>query len=280
MRQYRRLLVEAGQASPPGIASLINKILDQNLGNVPVSSLDVGCGLGTQMQRLKSFSKERYKKTTGLDWSPATVKMHSSTDIYDDVKLADSSALPFEDKQFDLSISMENLEHLYGNLSVESLKEMARVSNYIVISTPLPHQVINFSFLKDELLAANLDKLPLTLHDYVCLESAIHKSTLFPSSLTDAGFVRLESNHGVYFGESRKIDFEKIISLGIEDDENELDSLSPEDLKKRYIDLLVKSASLHDRIVSHDAFSFEKSALSGLDYRRLLKLFIPPIFLK
>jgi|TARA_B110000908_G_scaffold170185_1_gene229013 hypothetical protein len=53
MRQYRRLLVEAGQASPPGIASLINKILDQNLGNVPVSSLDVGCGLGTQMQRLK-----------------------------------------------------------------------------------------------------------------------------------------------------------------------------------------------------------------------------------
>ena len=205
--------------------------------------------------------------------------MHSSTDIYDDVKLADSSALPFEDKQFDLSISMENLEHLYGNLSVESLKEMARVSNYIVISTPLP-QVINFSFLKDELLAANLDKLPLTLHDYVCFESAIHKSTLFPSSLTDAGFVRLESNHGVYFGESRKIDFEKIISLGIEDDENELDSLSPEDLKKRYIDLLVKSASLHDRIVSHDAFSFEKSALSGLDYRRLLKLFIPPIFLK
>lgn len=170
VRAPRLQLTTAGQASPPELGEKVAALLKsffaaENLESVSI--LDVGCGLGHQMALIKERCPGAFGYVAGVDWSPATVQRHNSSEdpIYDEVVLCSSDRLPHEGKRFDLALSMENLEHLYEQDSVSAISEMMRVAKFIVISTPPPSDCINFRWLYPELVEAVLDDVPLTGHD-------------------------------------------------------------------------------------------------------------------
>ena len=69
------------------------------------------------------------------------VERHS---IYDELLLADSAALPLDDRSVDTSLSMENLEHLFPDEVPAAVAELVRIAKRrVVISTPAPWTVIN-----------------------------------------------------------------------------------------------------------------------------------------
>lgn len=56
----------------------------------------------------------------------------------------------------------------------------ARIAKFRIITTPLPQACVKHSWLYREIVEAVLGPVPLGKPDYICLESALHKSTLFP----------------------------------------------------------------------------------------------------
>jgi hypothetical protein len=145
----------------------------------------------------------------GLDIFPATVNFHKNRNIYDFIISGDSARIPVNSESYDISLSMENLEHLYNMESIKSIKEMKRISNNIIITTPKPKNVIFFEWLHQELHNAFNDNVPLTFYDFKCLESAVHKSVLFENSMIDANFISTNNGHGFYFGNSKEININK-----------------------------------------------------------------------
>lgn len=209
-----------------------------------------------------------FSKIEGVDWSPATVEKHNKdcNSIYNKVTLCHSGKLPFIDNEFDIAISMENLEHLYANQSIFAIKEMARIAKYILITTPIPPDCINFSWVYPELVEAVNDAIPLTERDFICLESAVHKSTIFPPSMEKAGFSNEIEAHGIYFGESGKINIDLIECVGMEQDDITIyakgkNSLDAVDFKDLYVKVLAKSARLHQTIVEHRLYTPPKLGL-------------------
>jgi hypothetical protein len=184
--------------------------------------------------------------------------------IYTEVSLCDSSKLPFKDNAFDIALSMENLEHLYGSCCLSSLNELKRIAKHIIITTPLPADVINFSFLYQEIIDAVLDEVPLAYNDYICLESAVHKSVIYPKSMINAGFLLESRKHGIYYGRSELLKLDLIKYDAIEHSDNE-------NYKYKYINLLAKSASLHTQIVNHEFYEIpEQIPTSPCLFRKLL----------
>lgn len=266
MRQYRHQLTTSGQASPPSLGHAVAKILQHNFSITLQSArkmtlVDIGCGLGHQMSLIKNELPTLFSDIQGVDWSPATVEFHQQDpgSPYNAVQLCHSKKLPFADGQFDIALSMENLEHLYGNDSIDAIRELARIARYVLISTPLPHDCINFNWIYPEVIEAILDPIPLTRHDYSCLESAVHKSTLYQKSMTDAGFTVYPSTHGFYFARSADILVDAIEAEGIchvsaETFARNFPDQDSVDYKNLYIQLLAQSADLDRRIRSNRLF--------------------------
>jgi 2-polyprenyl-3-methyl-5-hydroxy-6-metoxy-1,4-benzoquinol methylase len=97
------------------------------------SILDVGCGEGFTLNRLKE--KGTYKKLEGIEYLPAAIELGKKT--YPDIKITQGSIyeLPYKDNSFDLVLCTEVLEHL--DKPQDALRELVRVSNkYLVISVP------------------------------------------------------------------------------------------------------------------------------------------------
>ncbi len=247
MRDYRHRLVTAGQSSPlylSDVPMLWLEKLAQTLGR-QLSVLDVGCGLGDQMRRIRERLPQALARVGGVDWSPATVRFHASSGIYDEMLPADSAALPAADQSWDVALSMENLEHLYGEQSVAAIRELARVARCVIITTPLPRDVVNRPWLHGEIAEAQADPLPLPAQEFVCLESAVHKSALDPESMAEAGFTLVQTTpaHGHYFAMAAELKPERIRCLGI-------DEVAPagDDHRERYVALLRASLALGDRL--------------------------------
>lgn len=245
-RNYRRRLVQEGQSSPPYLCEWVVQTIS-NIEKSSLSIIDIGCGLGHQMARIKNQLDNCFQWVEGIDWSPATYEYHqnNAASPYDKVKLCSSEKLPYDDQSFDIALSMENMEHLYGLKSIEAIQEMARIAKYILITTPHPSHVINKAWLSREMPEARQDDEPLNDRDYRCLESAVHKSVLFPSSMLEAGFTYWDGGrgekHGYYFANSNKIDSSKIRAIGI--DEQVQDS-KEKDFRKHYVNLLQNSFQL------------------------------------
>ncbi len=88
--------------------------------------LDVGCGDGQLLKRLDEY------EAIGCDASEVAVSLAGSCAV-----CADSSNLPFKDKQFDLVICSQVLEHLDDTGFFRTIEELRRVSNrYLIISVP------------------------------------------------------------------------------------------------------------------------------------------------
>jgi SAM-dependent methyltransferase len=109
--------------------NLLNLISAKNLDSI----LDVGCGEGFTLNRLKEHGIG--KRLEGLEYSIDAIKLGKKT--YPDIKIkqGDIYNLPYEDNFFDLVLCTEVLEHL--DYPQKALKELIRVSNkYLVVSVP------------------------------------------------------------------------------------------------------------------------------------------------
>lgn len=97
------------------------------------SVLDVGCGEGFTLKRLKA--KKIGKVFKGVDLEKEAIRLGRRENPKLDLNIGDIYNLKFKDNSFDLVISTEVLEHL-EKPSI-ALKELARVSKkYILLSVP------------------------------------------------------------------------------------------------------------------------------------------------
>jgi ubiquinone/menaquinone biosynthesis C-methylase UbiE len=214
MRKYRVDITNMGQSSPLELNKYVETLLD-NL-NLDKKSIicDIGCGIGKQCEILKNKFDCRFY---GIDFSPATVSYLKDKNIFDEVFLASSDTLPIGTKSCEVAISMENLEHLYEEQVLNALKELIRVSNHVIITTPRPQDCMYMPWLSYEILEATNDHIPLNERDYICLESCVHKSIVFPKSMKKCGFnVAVWSGLSmVYYGKSSEINLEHLEFIGI-----------------------------------------------------------------
>lgn len=109
------------------------------------SILDVGCGEGFTLNRLKENGIG--KKLKGLEYSKNAIKLGRK--IYPDIKIIQGSIykLPYKNNSFDLVLCTEVLEHLED--PKKALKELARVSKkYLLLSVPNEPYFMLANFLR------------------------------------------------------------------------------------------------------------------------------------
>jgi len=98
-----------------------------------ISILDVGCGEGFTLNRLKANNIG--EKLEGIEYSEDAIVIGKK--IYPEIKITKGNIykLPYKDNSFDLVLCTEVLEHLEN--PEEGLRELIRVSKkYLVISVP------------------------------------------------------------------------------------------------------------------------------------------------
>jgi len=233
------------------------------------------------MTNIKASLPNYFSRVEGIDWSPSTVEYHKNNNFepYNNVALCKSDRLPYEDREFDICLSMENLEHLYGQVSIDALREMQRVSRHVIITTPSPEHVVNFDFLHQEIKEAVDDLLPLTYREFICLESAVHKSVLLPKSMIKAGFRQFGSpSHSFFWAKSDDISLDNVRCVGIRERNSApriANANNETDYRKDYIVLLADSIGLDAQIKPYKtyglrAMTYRLRAILNSAYLRLL----------
>jgi SAM-dependent methyltransferase len=97
----------------------------------PKRALEVGCGEGVIAGKLQ----DRFDEVVALDLPDAGLRRDWQAYHGPRFLHADAHALPFEDRQFDLVVAVEVLEHLTD--PVKGLRELARVGRrHLVVSVP------------------------------------------------------------------------------------------------------------------------------------------------
>jgi len=93
--------------------------------------LDVGCGLGVYVRKLRAFSSEVY----GVDID--TDKVAQTQQELEHIFLAPAEELPFLDEYFDVVLMHEVLEHVQDDVrAVREAHRVVRVGGRIVIFVP------------------------------------------------------------------------------------------------------------------------------------------------
>ena len=243
LREYRTKITQIGQNSP----LYLNKVVSDIIKDIDHSIIvDIGCGNGKQCELFKNKFKAKF---IGVDFSPATINYLNKEKIFDEVYLCSSDKLPLNDKSSNISLSMENLEHLYTDQVYNALSELIRISEYVIITTPAPEYCMNLNWLIPEINEAYQDNIPLTEHDYICLESAVHKSTIYPESMKKCGFEISSFNESmIYHGKTNNIDLNHLLFDGIKRPNLDLN------YKDKYLSLLNKCVAFKIKIV--DCFIF------------------------
>lgn len=109
--------------------NLLNLIASKKVDSI----LDVGCGEGFTLNRLKEHGIGKHLE--GIEYLKDAIELGKKT--YPDIKITEGSIynLPYKDNFFDLVLCTEVLEHLEE--PEKALKELIRVSKkYLVISVP------------------------------------------------------------------------------------------------------------------------------------------------
>src|SRR5260221_7146467 len=113
---------------------LFYKVLFYKLKELhPKTVLDVGCGEGFTLARLK---KEKIgEKLEGIEYLDEAIKLGKINNPGIEIKKGTIYELPYKDNSFDLVICTEVLEHLVD--PIKALEEMVRVSkHYCLLSVP------------------------------------------------------------------------------------------------------------------------------------------------
>jgi 2-polyprenyl-3-methyl-5-hydroxy-6-metoxy-1,4-benzoquinol methylase len=119
---------------------VVRKLIDRFYGKVgalvgpldPGTVLDAGCGEGETLERLDGLLSA---SVTGIDLNPESVEFAAKRIPSGDFRVADLTALPFEDDSFDLVLCLEVLEHIPD--PAPALAELSRVCRgSIVLSVP------------------------------------------------------------------------------------------------------------------------------------------------
>lgn len=93
--------------------------------------LDVGCGLGTYVKKLRAFSEEVY----GVDIDPD--KVAQAQEELEHIHLAPAEALPFPDAYFDVVLLHEVLEHVVDDRqAVCEAYRVTKVGGRVVVFVP------------------------------------------------------------------------------------------------------------------------------------------------
>lgn len=114
------------------------------------SILDVGCGEGFTLSRLKE--KGIGKKLKGLEYSKEAIELGRKT--HPDIEIIQGSIykLPYKNNSFDLVLCTEVLEHLDD--PKKALKELARTSRkYLLLSVPNEPYFMLANFLRGKNLS-------------------------------------------------------------------------------------------------------------------------------
>jgi len=115
----------------------------------PVNILDVGCGEGVTIVKLK---QSKIGKTyEGIDNSEDALRIGKKLYPGIDIKIGDIYNLPYKDNSFDLVVCTEVLEHLYR--PKKALTELKRISSkYVLLSVPNEPFFMLANFLRGKYL--------------------------------------------------------------------------------------------------------------------------------
>lgn len=105
-------------------------ILDRRVKTI----LDVGCGQGYPMKRLRIL---RSVRATGVDLFPRYIKEAKKSGIYEKVIRGDVTKLKFKPKSFDAVICLQVIEHVTKKDGLKMIKSMEKLAKYqVIIATP------------------------------------------------------------------------------------------------------------------------------------------------
>ncbi len=113
--------------------------LDVFLHHVPKnvrSVVDVGCGRGIVGSLLRIYREP--DRIVGIDLFEPYLDFCRKLGVYDGLTRHDleTASLPFKDKEFDLSVALEVIEHLPKQSGRTLMGELERISEMVIVSTP------------------------------------------------------------------------------------------------------------------------------------------------
>jgi ubiquinone/menaquinone biosynthesis C-methylase UbiE len=151
--------------------------------------LDVGCGTGHHMARLR----DRGFEVAGVDGSPEMLEHARALNPGSDIRRSDVECLPFPDASFDVVLCVEVLRYLPS--PVRSIAEMARVlkPGGLCLATAAPLLSLNGYW------AVNRVATLVPLGNLVRLKQYFSTSWRLRRAFVAAGFQGVET-HGVYLG--------------------------------------------------------------------------------
>jgi SAM-dependent methyltransferase len=222
VRPWRRILRTFGQGSDLYIAEWVTAHVRG--GTV----IDVGCGAGIPASLLRagwygtpywSAEGKPPERIVGVDYSPRAVSYASAYGAYDEVRRASAADIPAAEGEFEVALSIENIEHLWAHDVMPGLRELVRVaSRQVIITTPWPWDVVNRGWTERELAEAMADPVAVGAEEFGMLVGALHKSTLTLEQMEAAGFRcvtpgGVTGRSAVYVGEPAHLDLSAITAV-------------------------------------------------------------------
>ena len=117
------------------LASLVDPVcwvIDKKAESV----LDVACGLGLPMRKIKSRMKIKY--AVGVDLFKPYLKECQFQKLHNKYICADVRKLPFKEKSFDVVLGLQILEHLPKQDAWKVLKSLEKIARkQVIISMPI-----------------------------------------------------------------------------------------------------------------------------------------------
>ena len=115
-------------------AALAKSLIDHYKLTPESKILDVGCGKGFLLYDFTQLLPGITVK--GIDISKYAIE-HAKEEVKEHLQVANANSLPFDDKEFDLVISINTLHNLLAFDMISALKEMERVAKnkYLVVES-------------------------------------------------------------------------------------------------------------------------------------------------
>lgn len=100
------------------------------------SLIDIGCGRGIVGALTRIYRTP--KRLVGVDIFQEYLEFCEKYRIYDELFQIDLSqtSLPFNDEEFNVATCIETIEHLSKKQGELLLKELSRIANIVIVSTP------------------------------------------------------------------------------------------------------------------------------------------------